>query len=117
MGGSARRKFRSGESFERRVLEIQQKLAPDTELFHDEKVSDIHGIERQFDVVMRGTFAGRPVLGVIECRDNSRRKGLDAVEAFAKKCESVGANLRLMVSRRGFTKNGTGRVWTQQSDE
>src|SRR5262249_32271993 len=38
-----------------------------------------------------------------ECKDHSRRKGPDAVEAFAKRMENLGANLRLMVSRKGFT--------------
>lgn len=40
----------------------------------------------------------------MECKDHSRKKGLDDVGAFAKKTEHLGAGLRLMVSKRGFTK-------------
>jgi hypothetical protein len=70
---------------------------------HDENLVDRLGNVRQFDVVIRGSFGGRPMLGVIEAKDHKRRKGPSDVEAFAKKSEHLGANLRIMVSRRGFT--------------
>lgn len=62
------------------------------------------GNKRQYDVVIRGQFGGRPVLGVMECKDHNRKKGPEAVEAFSKKTENLGANLRIMVSKKGFTK-------------
>ena len=68
------------------------------------RINDRVGNRRQYDVVIRGQFAGRQVLSVIECKDHSRKKGPDAVEAFAKKTENLGANLRMMFSKRGFTK-------------
>jgi hypothetical protein len=43
------------------------------------------------------------MLGVVECRDHKRRKGPAAIEGFAKKTENLGANLRMMVSKKGFT--------------
>ena len=70
---------------------------------HNEKLKDRVGNIRQFDVVIREQFGGRPVLGVIECKDHSRKKGSDSVEAFAKKSENLGANLRLIISKKGFT--------------
>jgi hypothetical protein len=93
-----------GISLERIVARIQQMMDPQSTVTHNEKLVDRVGNERQYDVVIRGHFGGRPVLGVIECKDHSRKKGPDAVEAFAKKTENLGANLRLMVSKRGFTE-------------
>jgi hypothetical protein len=93
-----------GVSLELAVARIQQMMDPDSTVSHNETLLDRLGNRRQFDVVIRGTFGGRPVLGVIECRDHSRKKGPDAVEGFAKKTEHLGANLRLMVSRKGFTR-------------
>ncbi len=78
-------------------------MDPETSVKHNEKLRDRVGNIRQFDVVIRGRFAGRDVLGVIECRDHNRKKGPGAIEAFAKKTENLNANFRLMVSRKGFT--------------
>lgn len=95
-----------GLSLEKTVARIQQMLDPESTVTHNERLVDRVGNSRQYDVVIRGTFAGRTILGIVECKDHSRRKGPDAVEAFAKKCENLGANLRLMVSRCGFTPQG-----------
>jgi hypothetical protein len=78
-------------------------MDPNSTVTHNEKLMDRVGNKRQYDVVIRGHFGGRPMLGVMECKDHSRKKGPDTVEAFAKKTENLGANLRVMVSKKGFT--------------
>jgi hypothetical protein len=93
-----------GISLELAVVNIQKMLDPNSTITHDEKLKDRVGNIRQYDVVIRGKFGGRPVLGVIECKDHSRKKGPNTIEAFSKKTENLGANLRLVVSRKGFTK-------------
>ena len=93
----------SGVSFEKVVARIQQMMDTNSVVTHNVKLKDRVGNIRQFDVVIRGQFGGRPVLGVIECKDHSRKKGADPVEAFATKSENIGANLKLIVSRKGFT--------------
>ena len=100
-----KKKDAPGVSLEKIVRRIQQMMEPKSRVTHDEKLNDRVGIMRQYDVVIRGQFGGQPVLGVIEVKDHSRKKGPDAIEAFAKKTENLGANLKLMVSRKGFTKN------------
>ena len=92
-----------GLTFEKTVARLQQMLDPASTVTHNEWLTDRVGNRRQFDVVVRGRFGGREVLGIVECKDHSRRQGPDTIEAFAKKCENVGANLRIIVSRRGFT--------------
>lgn len=82
---------------------MQRMLDPTSTVTHNEWLIDRIGNRRQFDVVVRGKFGGRNVVGIVECKDHARRKGPDSIEAFAKKCENVGANLRLVVSRKGFT--------------
>jgi hypothetical protein len=89
---------------ERAAARIQQMLDPHSKVTHNETLIDRLGNKRQFDVVVRGTFAGHAVLGVLECKDHGRKMNPDAVEGFAKKCENLGADLKLMVSRLGFTK-------------
>lgn len=95
---------RPGVALELVVARIQQMMEPNTKVAHDEWIVDRFGIKRQFDVTVRGRFAGREILGVIECKDHSRKKGPDAIEAFAKKAENINANFKYVVSRKGFTK-------------
>jgi hypothetical protein len=99
-----KKKDAAGIKLEKIVARIQQMMDSNSTVMHNEKLLDRVGNTRQYDVVIRGQFGGRPVLGVMECKDHSRPKGADAVEAFAKKTENLGANLRIMVSRKGFTK-------------
>jgi Restriction endonuclease len=94
-----------GISLEKTVARIQQMMDPNSVVTHNEKITDRFGIKRQFDVVIRGTFGGRPMLGVIECKDHSRKKGLEQIDAFANKIQNINANIKLIVSKKGFTKS------------
>jgi len=93
----------TGVSLEKTVARIQQMMDPNSKVTHNEFIMDRVGNRRQYDVVIRGQFAGREILGVIECKDHKRKKGPETVEAFAKKSENLNANLRVIVSSRGFT--------------
>lgn len=58
---------------------------------------------REHDVVLTCTVAHREVVIALECRDRSRKVGVDAVEAFRSKCESTDIHSGIMVSANGFT--------------
>lgn len=90
--------------FENIVTKIQQMMDKNSVVTHNERLIDRVGNERQYDIVIRGNFGGRHILGVIECKDHCRKKGPSTIEAFAKKTENLGANLRIIVSRKGFTR-------------
>lgn len=92
-----------GVNLEQVVARIQQKIDPASSVTHNEVLLDRIGNSRQCDVVIRGAFAGRPLLGIIECKDHNRRKSPDAIEAFAKKTEHLGANIKIFISKMGFT--------------
>jgi hypothetical protein len=96
----------TGVPLEKAVARIQQMLDPNSTVAHNEWLVDRVGNRRQYDVVIRGSFAGQRVLGVAECKDHADRKGPAEVEAFAKKCDNLGANLRIIFSRMGFTDQG-----------
>jgi hypothetical protein len=78
-------KKNTGVSLEETVARIQQMMDPESKVTHNEKLVDRVGNTRQYDVVIHERFEGREVLGVIECKDHKRKKGPDAVEAFAKR--------------------------------
>lgn len=99
------KKERPGISFEKAVALVQAQFDPAATVTHSEIIEDRLGHRRQFDVVIRGNFAGQALLGVIECKDLKRRVGAPEIDAFVTKSQDVNANVRLFMSRRGFTRS------------
>lgn len=93
-----------GIAFERVVAALQARFDPATTVNHNVVLLDRIGQKRQFDVVIRGMFAGQPLLGVIECKDLSRPIGTPEVDAFHTKSSDANANFRILMSRRGFSQ-------------
>jgi hypothetical protein len=93
-----------GIAFEKLVAAMQARIDPLSTVAHDETIVDRLGHSRQFDVVIRGHFAGQKMLGVIECKDLKRRVGNPEVDAFVTKANDVNANFKVLMSRSGFTK-------------
>ena len=93
-----------GQAFERMIASIQAELDPGASVTHNERLLDRHGHRRQFDVVIRGKLGGHEIVGVIECKDLKGKVGTPAVEAFVTKTASLRADLKIMVSRFGFSK-------------
>jgi len=97
-------KEQPGIEFEKVVASIQARLDPKAVVTHNERIVDRLGQERQFDVVIRGEFAGQSMLGVIECKDTAQKVGSPEVDAFITKSSDINANFKIIVSRRGFSK-------------
>jgi hypothetical protein len=62
---------------------------------------------RDMDVSVRGTFNGRKVLIVIECKDWGKGKkkrpvGIEAIDALESKWRDVGADMAIICSNSGF---------------
>ncbi|MGA4073544.1 restriction endonuclease [Ralstonia nicotianae] len=93
-----------GIAFEKVVAAIQSQIDPQATVTHSEFLIDRLGQRRQFDVVVRGTFAGQQMLGIIECKDLGGKVGTPEVDAFVTKAQDINANFKVLVSRRGFTK-------------
>ncbi|WP_081084632.1 restriction endonuclease [Burkholderia cepacia] len=93
-----------GIAFEKVVATIQAQIDPQSTVTHNEFLTDRLGQRRQFDVVVRGGFAGQRMLGVIECKDLHGKVDTPAIDAFVTKAQDINANFKVLVSRRGFTK-------------
>lgn len=92
-----------GIEFEKVVAAIQAQLDPAATVSHNEVLKDRLQQPRQFDVVIRGQFAGQDMLGVFECKDLKRKVGTPEVDAFVTKAQDINANFKVLMSRRGFT--------------
>jgi hypothetical protein len=97
-------KEQPGIAFEKLVAAMQARIDPTSTVTHDETLVDRLGHPRQFDVVIRGKFAGQQMLGVIECKDMKRKVGNPEIDAFVTKARDVNANFKVMMSRSGFAK-------------
>jgi hypothetical protein len=93
-----------GIAFEKVVAAIQAQIDPSATVSHNEFLTDRLGQRRQFDVVVRGTFAGQQMVGIIECKDLRGKVDTPAIDAFVTKAQDINANFKVIVSRRGFSK-------------
>jgi hypothetical protein len=93
-----------GIAFEKVVAAIQAQIDPTSSVVHNEVIEDRLGHARQFDIVIRGSFAGQAMLGIIECKDLKRKVGTPEIDAFVTKGQDVNANFKVVMSRSGFTK-------------
>jgi hypothetical protein len=90
------------KELEKIVARIQQDIAPDAKVTHDDKVLGKSGRLRQLDVTLRQKLGVTPIFVVIECKRYSRLVSIEKVEQFAKKLQDVGASRGVMVSNAGF---------------
>ena len=93
-----------GIAFERAVAAVQSQFDPAATVTHNETIVDRLGHARQFDVVVRGSFAGQKLIGVIECKVLGRKVGTPEIDAFITKSQDINANFKIVMSRRGFTR-------------
>jgi restriction endonuclease len=96
--------MKAGEKFERAVAATLSLFTDQASVQHSERLVDRLGDSREFDVVIRGTLTGLPILAVVECRDKKRPANVSEIEAFIQKSRDVYANLAIFASASGFTK-------------
>jgi hypothetical protein len=66
---------------------------------------DLHdGTQREVDVVVRGTVAGRPIMVCVECRDRSRTADVTWVQEMYAKHTLLPTNLLVLASHKRFSK-------------
>lgn len=97
-------KEQPGIGFEKIVTDIQQQIDSTAKVSHNQILEDRLGQKRQFNIVISGSFAGQEILGVIECKDLSKKVGTPEIDAFVTKSTDLNANFKIIVSKRGFTK-------------
>lgn len=94
------------KELEKIVARIEQDLAPDATVTHNDKVLGKSGRLRQLDVTVRKNIGSTPIFIVIECKHYTRVVGIEKVEQFSKKLEDVRASRGVMVSSTGFDAGG-----------
>lgn len=92
--------------FEETVYEIQKKLSGNSNVEFNYKVKGkLTNRSRQVDIAMFNNIGGYHIFIAIECKDYSRKVGIEHVESFAQKIEDIGANVGVLISSKGFTKS------------
>lgn len=91
-------------SFEKLVAKVQQELAPNASIKHNDHIWG-HDSEknRQIDVSVRQQIGQFNLLIAIDCKDYKTPVDIGEVEAFVNKIRDIRANKGAMVATNGFT--------------
>lgn len=95
----------NGKYFESTVKNLHELWGKSFVITANEKIIDIFGVEREFDVVLRGKMGPYEVLGIVECKDYSRKIDVKIIDAFQTKANSVNASVKIIFSKQGFSSN------------
>jgi hypothetical protein len=90
------------QEFEQLIASIQQQLAPQAEVRHNQRIRGLSKRLRQLDVTISQIIGLCPIFIVLECKRYTRPVGIEKVEAFAQKLIDVRASLGVMISPTGF---------------
>ena len=91
------------QRFEKLARMIQQQLAPEAQVKHNQVVVGKSGAHNQLDVTVHANVGQYKFFCVIECKDWESKVDIDTVRAFASKVDDVGAAPGVIVSANGFT--------------
>ena len=97
--------LKKGSNYKKAVSALQQIINEDIAISNNEFIKDHNGVPREFDIVIRTQIGPYQTMGVIECKDHSRKVSLGIIDEFATKSKSVNAHLKIIFSNSGFTKN------------
>ncbi|WP_292415156.1 MULTISPECIES: restriction endonuclease [unclassified Methylophaga] len=100
----------TGKSFEEAVYEIVKLFSGDAEVFKNTFITGASGTKRQIDVEVKSYLLGAPVNMIIECKDHKTKIGVKIVDEMVGKVDDVGANIGVIVSNSGFSKNAISRA-------
>lgn len=92
------------KDFEKLVRKIQQELMPHAQVTLDERIVGRDGGPNQCDVVVRAKVGQYDFFCVIECKDLSKKVGVEVIREFRSKLEDIGATKGAIVSAKGFTR-------------
>lgn len=100
------------QDFERAVAVLCQALAPDAKVTHDAKTLDVDiGSRRQRDVWIEALIGGHfPVKILVSCKRYARKVTVQQVDAFLGELGSSGANMGVIYSASGFTKDALAKA-------
>lgn len=100
------------QDFEQAVAALCQALAPDAKVTHDAKTPDIDtGSLRQRDVWIEALIGGHfPVKILVSCKRYARKVTVQQVDAFLGELGSSGANMGVLYSASGFTKDALAKA-------
>ena len=100
-------KKKPGRNLEELVRAIEKLLGIEGEMTADSPgwlTDKTTGRPREHDVVLTVNSGHHKLIIAIECRDRSRKIGVNDVESFVQKCEDTNVDHGVMVSPKGYWK-------------
>ncbi len=97
---------KNGKALEQLVRLIQEALKEqqNTTIISNQKIKASNGVLREIDVLVRSEINGMEIVIAIECKDYSRPVGVEKMDSFKAKCDSISSiNKKIFVSTSGYT--------------
>jgi hypothetical protein len=97
---------KDGKSLENLVKLIHEALKenPNTVITSNYKIESLSKTKREIDVLVEAQVNGIEIKIAIECKDYSRAVGIEKMDAFKAKCDSIPAiSKKIFVSKSGYT--------------
>jgi len=98
------KKEKKWKKFEKLVADVQQSLAPQAKVIHNDKVRGKSSNKlRQIDISIRQNVGQYSLFIAIDCKDYKDPVDINTIEEFMGKLKDIGANKGAIVSASGFT--------------
>lgn len=97
---------KNGKALEQLVKLIHEALKDqdNTTILSNQNIKTSNGVSREIDVLVKSEINGIEIVIAIECKDYSRRVGVEKIDSFKTKCDSIPMiNKKIFVSSSGYT--------------
>lgn len=99
------------KEYEIKLFDFLKQTYPECEIEFDDSVFGIYSkVERQIDFAIRGTLAGKRILGIVDCKYYSKKIHVKTVESFIGMMQDVNANFGLIITNQGYSQAAKNRV-------
>ncbi|KAA0129032.1 restriction endonuclease, partial [Chryseobacterium sp. SN22] len=99
------------KEYEREVYQALKKAYPECEIEFDDSILGIYSkAERQIDFSIRGTVAGKRILGIVDCKFYNKNIDVKGVESFIGMSQDVNANFGFIITNNGYSQAAKNRI-------
>jgi len=105
------------EDYEAQIFKKIKSEFPETEVLKNQKIQGYFSKQkRQIDILVKGNFIGKDIIGVVECKNFNKKIDVKVVDSFIGFIEDVKANIGIIITNKGYTKAALNRVTGISSD-
>ncbi|TWF39615.1 restriction endonuclease [Chitinophaga polysaccharea] len=99
------------KKYEKQIVDKLKTEFPKTDIKLNVKLDGIYSkIQRQVDILVKGTMVGKSIIGVIECKCFNKKIDVKIIDGFIGFLEDVQANMGILITNVGYTTGAFNRA-------